>query len=116
MNGHPQYAEALALYAMGALDNVQDRAELEAHLGTCGECRRELEALRSDTALLALSAVGPKPPDRVRQQLMKAVAAEPRMEPRQPKPFVVGRIRSRWLTFAPIAVMLLLAVFSMLLW
>jgi len=116
MNGHPQYAEALALYAMGALDNVQDRAELEAHLGTCGECRRELEALRSDTALLALSAVGPKPPDRVRQQLMRAVAAEPRMEARQPKPFVVGRMRSRWLTFAPIAVMLLLAVFSMLLW
>src|SRR5215467_4095402 len=118
MNGHPQFAEALALYALGALDNAQDRAELEAHLGTCGECRRELEALRADTALLALSAVGPKPPDRVRQNLMKAIAAEPRMnvERRTQKPFVVGRIRSRWLTFAPIAVMLLLAVFSMLLW
>ncbi len=116
MNAHPQFAEALALYAMGALDNPQERAELEAHLGTCGECRRELEALRADTALLAFSAVGPRPPDRVRQQLMKSIAAEPRMEPRTQKPYVVGRMRPRWFTFAPIAVMLLLAVFSLLLW
>jgi Anti-sigma-K factor rskA, C-terminal len=116
MNGHPQYAEALALYAMGALDNRQDLAELESHLGTCGECRRELEALRADTALLAMSAVGPKPPDRVRQRLLAAIAAEPRMERRAQKPYVVGRMRPRWFTFAPIAVMLLLAVFSMLLW
>jgi anti-sigma-K factor RskA len=116
MNGHPQYAEALALYAMGALDNPQERAELEAHLGTCGECRRELEALRADTALLAFSAVGPRPPDRVRQRLMKAIAAEPRMEPRAQKPYVVGRMRPRWLTFVPMAFMILLAVFSILLW
>jgi anti-sigma-K factor RskA len=116
MNGHPQYAEALALYALGALENPQDRAELEAHLGACGECRRELEALRADTALLALSAVGPRPPDRVRQRLLKAIAAEPRMEQRRQKPYVVGRMRSRWLSFAPVAVMLLLAVFSMMLW
>jgi hypothetical protein len=116
MNGHPQYAEALALYAMGALDDRDDLAALESHLGTCGECRRELEALRADTALLAMSAVGPKPPDRVRQRLLKAIAAEPRMEPRAQKPYVVGRMRSRWLTFAPMAVMILLAVFSILLW
>lgn len=116
MNGHPQYAEALALYAMGSLDNRQELAELEAHLGTCGECRRELEALRADTALLALSAVGPRPPDRVRQRLLKTIAAEPRMERRAQKPFVVGRMRPRWLTFAPMAVMILLAVCSILLW
>ncbi|HKD80384.1 MAG TPA: anti-sigma factor [Candidatus Angelobacter sp.] len=116
MNGHPQFAEALALYALGALDSQQERTELESHLGTCGECRRELEALRADTALLALSAVGPKPPDRVRERLLKAVAAEPRMQPRAQKPYVVGRMRPRWLTFAPMAVMLLLAVFSILLW
>jgi anti-sigma-K factor RskA len=116
MNAHPQFAEALALYAMGALDNRQELAELEAHLGTCGECRRELEALRADTALLAFSAVGPRPPDRVRQRLLKSIAAEPRMERRAQKPYVVGRMRPGWLTFAPIAVMILLAVFSLLLW
>jgi Anti-sigma-K factor rskA len=116
MNGHPQYAESLALYALGALDNPQELAELEAHLGTCGECRRELEALRADTALLALSAVGPKPPDRARQRLLSAVAAEPRNEPKATRPYAVGRLRPRWFSFAPVAVMLLLAVFSILLW
>jgi len=115
MNGHPQYAEALALYALGALDNPQELAELESHLGTCGECRRELEALRADTALLALSAVGPKPPDRTRQRLLNAIAAEPRMPKKAPQPYAVGRLRSRWFSFAPVAVMLMLAVFSILL-
>jgi hypothetical protein len=116
MNVHPQFAESLALYAMGALDDPQDLAALEAHLGTCGECRRELEALRADTALLALSAVGPQPPARSRQRLLSAIAAEPRMEHRAPKPYAVGRLRSRWFTFAPVVVMLMLAVFSILLW
>ena len=115
MNGHPQYAEALALYALGAMDNAQELTELEAHLGTCGECRRELESLRADSALLALSAVGPKPPDRARQRLLSAIAAEPRVERRQRRPIVIGRLRSRWLSFAPITVMLLLAIFSLLL-
>jgi len=115
MNGHPQYAEALALYALGALDNPQEQAELEAHLGTCGECRRELEALRADAALLAFSAVGPKPPERSRQRLMDAITAEPRTDRRKSRPLVLGRLRPRWLSFAPVAVMLLLAIFSLLL-
>ena len=33
MNAHPQFAEALALYAMGALDNPQDLAALESPSG-----------------------------------------------------------------------------------
>jgi anti-sigma-K factor RskA len=115
MNGHPQYADALALYALDALDNSQEVAELEAHLGTCGECRRELEALRAHAALLAFSAVGPKPPERARQRLLTAIAAEPRVERRKGRPLVLGRLRSRWLSFAPVAVMLLLAVFSLML-
>ena len=116
MNVHPQFAEALALYAMGTLDDLQDLAALQAHLGTCGDCRRELEALRADMALLALSAVGPQPPARSRERLLGAVAAEPRLERVAQKPFVVGRLRPRWLSITPIAVMLMLAVFSLLLW
>lgn len=118
MKDHAQYAEALALYAMGALDNPQELAEVRAHLGTCGECRRELDALRADTALLALSATGPQPPQRARQRFLSAIAAEPRQkqqEEQQGKRFVLGRLRSNWLTFAPIAVALVLAIFSMLL-
>jgi len=116
MNGHPQYAEALALYAMGSLDDAQELAALQAHLGTCGECRRELEALRADVALLALSASGPQPPARSRDRLLTAVAAEPRMQRRTPAPYAVGRLRPRWFSLAPVMVMVLLAVFSILLW
>jgi hypothetical protein len=116
MSAHPQFVEALALYAMGVLDNPQDLAALEAHLGTCGDCRRELEALRGDTALLALSATGPQPPARSRQRLLNAVAAEPRLERRNPQRYAVGRLRRRWATLAPVTVMLMLAVFSILLW
>jgi len=116
MNEHPQFAEALALYAMGALDDPQDLAALQAHLGTCGDCRRELEALRADMALLALSATGPQPPARSRQRLLSAIAAEPRVERRELKRYAVGRLRPRWFTFAPMVVMILLAIFSLLLW
>jgi hypothetical protein len=116
MNAHPQFAESLALYAMGALDNPQDLAALESHLGTCGDCRRELEALRADTALLALSVTGPQPPARSRERLLSAIATEPRMERKMSKPYAVGRLRPRWMTFAPVMVMLMLAVFSILLW
>jgi hypothetical protein len=116
MNAHPQFAESLALYAMGALDDPKDLAALESHLGTCGECRRELEALRVDTALLALSATGPQPPLRSRERLLNAVAAEPRMERRNPQRYTVGHLRRRWVTIAPVMMMLILAVFSILLW
>lgn len=119
MTDHAQYAEALALYAVGALDNPQELADLKAHLGTCGECRREFDALRADTALLALSASGPQPPQRARQRLLNAIAAEPRTaqqkEQQEKRLFMVGRLRSNWLSFAPIAVALVLAVFSLLL-
>lgn len=116
MSAHPQFAEALALYAMGALDNPQDLAALEAHLGACGDCRRELEALRADTALLALSATGPQPPARSRQRLLSALAAEPRVEKRNPQRYALGRLRRRWVTIAPVMMMAMLAVFSILLW
>src|SRR5450432_2781706 len=104
MNVHPQFAEALALYAMGSLDDPQDLAALETHLGTCGDCRRELEALRADMALLALSATGPQPPARSRQRLLSAVATEPRVARNDSRSYAVGHLRPRWFTFAPIMV------------
>ena len=75
MSGHEQFGENLALYALNALEG-DDRAELEKHLATCADCRLELEQLRGDGALLALSTMGPKPPARVRQRLLDAVAKE----------------------------------------
>jgi hypothetical protein len=112
MNHHEQFADSLALYAMNALDDQHELAELQSHLGSCGECRRELEALRGDTALLALSATGPQPPQRARQRLMQAIAAEPHLEKRSKPHFVVGRLRPRWMTWTPVFVAILLAVIS----
>lgn len=77
MSEHEQYAEDLALYALDALRG-EDRARVNEHLATCAACRLELEQLRSDTALLALSAAGPRPPQRARQRLLDAVAREAR--------------------------------------
>jgi anti-sigma-K factor RskA len=77
MSGHEQFAEDLALLALGSLEG-EERLALEKHLQECAACRRELESLRGDMALLSLSTAGPKPPARSRERLMKAIAGEPR--------------------------------------
>jgi len=77
MSVHEQFAEDLALYALGELGG-EERAPLERHLEDCAGCRRELEALRGDMSLLALSTGGAKPPARSRQRLVDAIAREPR--------------------------------------
>ena len=75
MSSHEQFAEDLALHSLGALEG-EERTRLEAHLGECAVCRTELEQLRGDGALLAMSAMGPRPPQRARQRLLDAVARE----------------------------------------
>jgi anti-sigma-K factor RskA len=77
MSGHEQFAEDLALLALGSLEG-KERVALESHLQECAACRRELESLRGDMALLSLSTAGPKPPARSRERLLAAVAREPR--------------------------------------
>lgn len=77
MSVHEQFAEDLALHALGVLEG-DERVTLEKHLEGCAGCRRELEQLRGDTALLALSTGGPTPPRRARQRLLEAVARESR--------------------------------------
>lgn len=109
MKDHAQFADDLALYAMGALD-ARECPELQAHLGTCGECRRELEALRADLAMVALSASGSQPPQRSRQRLMSALAGEPR-EQHQPGPrLVTARQNPRWFRTLPVVAALALAI------
>jgi anti-sigma-K factor RskA len=77
MSAHEQFADDLALLAVGALQG-DERAAMEKHLEGCAACHRELEQLRGDTALLALSTAGPAPPKRSRERLLKAIAKEPR--------------------------------------
>jgi anti-sigma-K factor RskA len=114
MSGHEQFADDLALYALDALQG-QERANLEQHLATCAACKRELEQLRGDTALLALSTLGPKPPQRARQRLLDAVAKEAPMTSRarlQEVPSNEVRTRSwwPWLGWAATAAVVLFAV------
>lgn len=94
MSVHEQFAEDLALYALGALDGAE-RQTLEKHLDGCASCRRELELLRGDSSLLALTTAGPRPPARARQRLMSAIVAEPRKSLAQ-----AGRQRSWRTAFA----------------
>lgn len=77
MSVHEQFADDLALYALGALQGEEQRA-LERHLEECSACRQELEKLQGDVALLAFSTSGPEPPARSRNRLMTAIAKEPR--------------------------------------
>jgi anti-sigma-K factor RskA len=79
MSAHEQFADDLALLALGTIEGDQ-RAALEKHLEGCYACRRELERLRGDMALLALSASGPAPPQRSRERLLKTIAKEPRAQ------------------------------------
>ena len=110
MSEHEQYAEDLALYALDALSE-EERAKLEQHLATCAACRLELEQLRTDTALLAMSAAGPRPPQRARQRLLEAVAREPRTAP-----VVQSSARSAWWGWLGWAATAAVIVFSLSLW
>jgi anti-sigma-K factor RskA len=107
MSVHEQYAEDLALYALGSLTG-DERAAVEKHLLECAGCREELELLRGDLATLAYSAVSSAPPRRSRQRLMDAIKREPRMEK--------ARARRTWWSpvpwFAAVA-MTILAVLQM---
>jgi len=105
MSGHEQFAEDLALLALGSLHS-DERVALQKHLEGCASCRLELERLRGDMALLNLSAAGPAPPQRAKDRLLKAVAREPRANA------TAQRRPLRWLVpwFAA-AAFILLAVF-----
>jgi anti-sigma-K factor RskA len=107
MTEHKEFAEDLALYALGALDSAE-RATLEQHLRECAACRRELEQLRGDSALLAMSAPQQVPPPRARRRLMAAIAAE-RLAARPP------RRLSLWM-FVPSLAAVALAIVAIILW
>jgi anti-sigma-K factor RskA len=108
MSGHEQFADDLALLALGSLEG-EERLAVEKHLQECASCRRELESLSGDLALLSLSTAGPKPPARSRERLMAAIASEPRRG-------TTAAPRRSWWVLAPslaAAALVLLAIFLM---
>jgi anti-sigma-K factor RskA len=106
MSVHEQFAEDLALHALGCLEG-SEKASLEKHLEECSSCRRELEELRGDAALLALSTSGPRPPTRSKTRLMNAIAKELRPQPAM-------RRMPRWAAFGWISAVAMIAVVAVM--
>jgi anti-sigma-K factor RskA len=105
MSVHEQFAEDLALYALRILP-VGEGVALTAHVEGCAECRRELERLRGDMALMSLSAAGPKPPLRARQRFLSAVTKEQR--PRTISARRSWRVAIPWFSTAALALVAVL--------
>jgi anti-sigma-K factor RskA len=110
MSIHEQFAEDLALYALGSLEDA-DRTALQKHLQDCPACRRELEALRGDMALLGTAASGPRPPARSRERLLQAVAREPRQSAAAAQP-----AKRWWWILVPTTAAALCAALALALW
>ncbi len=111
MTTHEQFAEDLALYALGELDDAR-AAEFREHVAECASCRREYQQMQDDFALLAMSVTGSTPPTQSRDRLLAAVAKERREN-------IMTRMvqsRPRWWSLAPLFATAVLAAFSILLW
>ena len=66
--------DLLAAYALDAVDDAE-RVRVEAHLGGCATCRREVEELREASVALSDGFDVPPPPQ-VRHRVVEQVAAE----------------------------------------
>src|SRR5260221_4369181 len=67
--------ELTAAYALDALD-PEERETYEAHLAQCARCREELASLGETATALAFGVTSPAPPERLRDQILAAAAAE----------------------------------------
>lgn len=75
MSAHEQFAEAIAAYALNALDAAEARA-LEQHLSTCADCRAELADLRRVVGGIGLSAIAEEPPADLRAKVVNRAEAQ----------------------------------------
>src|ERR1043165_3408045 len=77
---HEDYKELLALEAVGALDAGEtraleegERAALEEHLSSCGECRAELREMSDAASALAFTVAPVAPPAHLRSRVLEQV-------------------------------------------
>lgn len=94
----PDVHGLVGAYLLHALD-PGERAEVEAHLAACADCREEVDSLRSATASLA-GEVARTPPPSLRARVMRTASETPQLPP----VVVLGRRRRRWLAGAVAAV------------
>lgn len=85
MKPHEEIAELLAAYALDAL-SPDDAGRVAEHVAGCRACQAELRAYRAVADRLPLAAPLAQPPARVKQALMRRVAARqaPRLAAAQP--------------------------------
>src|SRR5258706_15624762 len=114
MQNHEQFAAELPRYLLGEIE-AGERAELDRHLGACGECRAELQKLQGDLALVALSSPVAQPPQSSRVRLLEAIRREPRMKPVAVET-AAPRLRLFWWIWSPSIAALALALAVALLW
>nr|WP_281365557.1 anti-sigma factor [Nocardioides panzhihuensis] len=84
----------LGAYLLDALV-PRERAEFEAHLAVCAECREEVDSLRPATTSLA-GGVAATPPAPLRGRVLRTASQTPQLPPL----VAAARPRRRWLAAA----------------
>lgn len=75
MIDHDRYRDSLAAFALGALPE-DERAQLERHMATCHDCRREADELALVVAELPEATEAVPPPPELRSRIMAVVEAD----------------------------------------
>ncbi len=114
MNRHVN-PEDSDLYALGALDG-EEKQEIEAHLRSCTECARAVDAARQRVALLGLAAPAAAPPAAVKEALLRRVRAERAQQPHARTPERGRSFGFTWLTPALGVAAVVFAALAAVLW
>jgi len=81
---HQELQEQLALHALDALDASEAQA-IEAHLGSCAQCRAALIELRDAAALLAHAATPAEPRAELRDRILTSIRNSPNQDLSAPR-------------------------------
>lgn len=84
-NAHQDWDELAVGWAMHALEPADDH-RFARHLTDCGRCLRTVRETQAAFGEVALALPGEAPPERVKQRLMAAVAAESETDRPMPEP------------------------------
>jgi anti-sigma-K factor RskA len=98
MSAHP-FDEALAAYALGALDEAE-RGAFETHLETCVDCQRELAGLSRVTTALGMAIVREPPGDLKARTIARAAAQAQDRPATRPTGTPPGSPFQKWLALA----------------
>jgi anti-sigma-K factor RskA len=104
-----RFTDAAPLFVLGTLD-ADERVAFQEHVATCAECRAEVRAFEQVRDRIPLAVEERKPPPRVREALMAAVAPKPTMTPEVVRADGEDRKRWIWPVVLPLAAALVLGV------